>query len=575
MAPMPHLRRRALVTNRSFLVRNHDLAIAIPVWCVWREHCSETDRHDGSLGNARNGCNIMRPFVANDMESDRRRAARWGAIPSAQVRLPLPLCGGGPEPARTLRAAADPTDPPTLAAEAPLEEIDLQPPPEAGSLALEEPEEETPEVVRGEDAIGRYLKEIGKAKLLTRAQESEIGRRIEAGEAELRRQLMEVPLVFQSVIELAERVRARTLPVDDFVVFPEGDPTPARVRSVMTALGRLTRLAATMRIRPGRGVVPQRARLAEMVAGLRLKPTVMEELVVELERVSRQLEALKAAPPGAPAAKELRALEVRVGLSGAELRARLSAIRAQDRLIREVKRQMIEANLRLVVSIAKRYRGSDVPLLDLIQEGNIGLIKAVDRFKYRRGFKFSTYATWWIRQSITRGIADRSRTIRIPVHMVEILNRLGRTRRALSGSLGREPTAEELAQRMRMPVARIRELLEKPTRTVSLQTPIGAGNGGELGDLLEDTQVGPADAGVLGRDMATQVERALGKLSTKEREVLRLRFGIGAEREHTLEEIGERFALTRERIRQIETSALRKLHRLGGGNGLRALLGVS
>jgi RNA polymerase primary sigma factor len=494
----------------------------------------------------------VRPFIANDLESDRRRATSWGTIPPSQVRLPLPLCGGGPEPSRAPSAVARPADPPTPAADEPLEEA----------------EEETPEVVREEDPIGRYLKEIGKAKLLTRAQESEIGRRIEAGEAELRRQLMEVPLALQSVIELAERVRARTLPIDDLVVFPEGEPTPARVRSVMTALGRLTRAAATTRGGPGR------APLAEMVAGLHVKPTVMEGLVVELERVDRQLEALKAAPPGAPAAKERRALEVRVGLSGAELRARLSAVREQDRLIREVKRQMIEANLRLVVSIAKRYRHSAIPLLDLIQEGNIGLIKAVDRFKYRRGFKFSTYATWWIRQSITRGIADRSRTIRIPVHMVDTLNRLGRTRQALSGSLGREPTAEELARRMRMPVARIRELLEKPTRTVSLQTPIGVGNGGELGDLLEDTQVGPADAGVVGRDVATQVERALGKLSDKEREVLRLRFGIGAEREHTLEEIGERFALTRERIRQIETSALRKLHRLGGGNGLRALLGA-
>jgi len=226
------------------------------------------------------------------------------------------------------------------------------------------------------------------------------------------------------------------------------------------------------------------------------------------------------------------------------------------------------------VSIAKRYRRSGVPLLDLIQEGNIGLIKAVDRFKYRRGFKFSTYATWWIRQSITRGIAERSRTIRIPVHMVDTLNRLGRTRRALVERLGHEPTVEELAQRMRMPAAKISKLLEEPARTVSLQTPIGADNGAELGDFLEDTQVGPADAGAVGLDMATQVDRALGTLSDKERQVVRQRFGIGIEREHTLEEIGERLGLTRERIRQIETAALRKLRRLGDGDGLRALLGV-
>jgi RNA polymerase primary sigma factor len=527
------------------------------------------------LGNAGSWRNIMKPFVRNDLEGDRRRAICWGTIPPAQLRLPLR--GGGPEPSTALSDPVPtvPADPPAAAGKEPLEEVDLEAPPTAGSLALEEPEEEAPEVVRQEDPVGRYLKEIGKAKLLSRGQEIEIGRRIEAGEAELRRQLVEVPLALQSVIELAERVRARTLPIDDLVVFPEGDPTPARVRSLMTVLGRLIRLAATLHVRPrGRGIHPQRARLAEMAGGLRLKPAVMDGLVVELERVGRQLEALEAARPTGQATTELRALEARVGLSGAGLRARLSAIREQDRLIREVKRQMIEANLRLVVSIAKRYRRSGVPLLDLIQEGNIGLIKAVDRFKYRRGFKFSTYATWWIRQSITRGIAERSRTIRIPVHMVETLNRLGRTRQSMSESLGREPTPEELAQRMRMPVARIRKLLEETSRTVSLQTPIGADNGAELGDFLEDMQIGPADAGVVGRDVATQVERALAKLSDKEREVLRLRFGIGIEREHTLEEIGERFALTRERIRQIETTALRKLHRLGGGNGLRALLGV-
>jgi RNA polymerase primary sigma factor len=514
---------------------------------------------------------IVRPFVRNELDSGRRLAKYWGAIPPAQLRLPMQLRGGGPESARALTAPvpAAPADPPPAAGEETLD-VDLESPPGLG--ALDEQEEEAPEEVREEDPIGRYLKEIGKAKLLTRAQEIEIGRRIEAGEAELRRQLGEVPFALESVIGLAERVRAGTLRIDELVVFPEGDPTPARVRALMTALGRLTRMAATTRVRPGRGVHPQHARLAELVAGLRLKPAVMEELVVELERVGRQLEALEAAPPAGSAKKALRALEDKVGLSGAELRARLPAIHKQDQLVREVKRQMIEANLRLVVSIAKRYRGSGVPLLDLIQDGNIGLITAVDRFKYRRGFKFSTYATWWIRQSITRGIANRSRTIRIPVHVVETLNRLGRTRRTMADALGREPTAEELAQRMRMPATRIRELLEQPSRTVSLQTRIGADGGAELGDFLEDTQLRPTDAGVVGREVATQVELALAKLSDKEREVLRLRFGIGVEREHTLEEIGERFALTRERIRQIETAALRKLHRLCGGNGLRALL---
>jgi RNA polymerase primary sigma factor len=301
-----------------------------------------------------------------------------------------------------------------------------------------------------------------------------------------------------------------------------------------------------------------------MVAGLRLKPTVMEELVVELERVSRQLEALKAAPPGAPAAKELRALEVKVGLSGAELRARLSAIRAQDRLIREVKRQMIEANLRLVVSIAKRYRGSDVPLLDLIQEGNIGLMKAVDRFQYRRGFKFSTYATWWIRQQVGRAVADYGRTIRLPVHVMESLNKLTRARTELLTELGREPRPPELAARVGTTTGKVELLLDAAKYPASLEAPVGEREETPLGHLVRDVTSRSPEEDVIRGDLAREVERAMGPLTDREREVLRLRYGLGLDRELTLEEIGRRLSLTRERIRQIEAKAMAKIRAARG-----------
>jgi RNA polymerase primary sigma factor len=493
------------------------------------------------------------------------RALRWGAIPPSRLRLPLELRGGsaGAAPGRRAAGTTSLLEPGAPAGT----EDEFVAETEAAPVDVwEEPQEQGRPATPAEDPTARYLREIGKAKLLTAAQEVEIGARIEAGQAELRQQLAAVPVALRTVTDLAARVRARTLPLHELIVFPEGEPTPARARAVMATLGRVTRMADALGAGAQRGAaVSDRKRLEDLVAGLPLKPAVLERLVLELEQLAAQDEA-------AGTRRELRAREARIGLSRADFRARLSAIRLQDRLVREVKRRMIEANLRLVVSVAKRYRRSGIPLLDLIQDGNIGLIKAVDRFQYRRGFKFSTYATWWIRQSITRGIADRGRTIRLPVHLIEVLNRLTRTRRVLSDTLGREPTPGELAQHMRMPVARIRQLLAAPGRVVSLQTPVGEDNGAELGEFLEDTQIAPADADVTRRDLAAQVEHALGVLSDKEREVLRLRFGLGVDREYTLEEIGRRFALTRERIRQIETAALRKLQRLGGGDGLRALI---
>src|SRR5438309_2196891 len=248
----------------------------------------------------------------------------------------------------------------------------------------------------------------------------------------------------------------------------------------------------------------------------------------------------------------------------------VQVIDRRDRTVRQGKRELMEANRRLVMSVAKRYLGSVLSVVALVQEGNIELMKAVDRFQYRRGFKFSTYATWWIRQAITRAIADHSRTIRIPVHMVETLNRISRVNRNLVNEIGREPTPEELAQRTGVPAKKVRLILESSRKPLSLETPIGEDS--ELGDFLEDKSAGSPNESLLNQDLTTQVERALSMLSPKEKEILRLRFGIGEEGEHTLEEVGKRFEVTRERIRQTEAKALRKLRHPLRGRHLRAVV---
>ena len=464
------------------------------------------------------------------------RARRWGMLPVGRMSLPLPIAGASPD--RHDDAAA------ALVAELP-EPVDRA------------------EVPAVEDPVRRYFSEIGKARLLTPEAEVEIGKRIEAGETELRRALAEIPMTVQTLAQLAARVKRAEIALDEVVVFPEGEPTPAMARRALAALGRL----ADRRLSGGR--------IADLLTGLPLKPEVREKLVLDVERASNDIAALEAAPPSPATARRLRTMQAAVGMPRKDFRALLSRIRDCDVRVREAKRQMIEANLRLVVSVAKRYAWSGVPLLDLIQDGNIGLIKAVDRFQYRRGFKLSTYATWWIRQAITRGIADRGRTIRLPVHLVETLKRLGRARGAMIQALGREPTPEELAQRMRMPACKVRQLLEAPGQPVSLQTPIGTDNGAELGDFLEDTQVTPVDAALALMERVAGVSAALGALTEKERQVLRLRFGLEAEREHTLEEIGARFGVTRERIRQIEMRALAKLRGVPRGHDLRAFIEVS
>jgi RNA polymerase primary sigma factor len=270
--------------------------------------------------------------------------------------------------------------------------------------------------------------------------------------------------------------------------------------------------------------------------------------------------------------KEIKALEEKVGLSSKEVKEINRSMSMGETKMRRAKKDMVEANLRLVISIAKKYTNRGLQFLDLIQEGNIGLMKAVDKFEYRRGYKFSTYATWWIRQAITRSIADQARTIRIPVHMIETINKLNRVSRQMMQDMGREPTPEELSKELDMPEDKVRKVLKIAKEPISMETPIGDDEDSNLGDFIEDTVIESPLENATDESLHFATDDVLSSLTAREAKVLRMRFGIGMNTDHTLEEVGKQFDVTRERIRQIEAKALRKLRHPARSSHLRSFL---
>src|SRR3569832_1455897 len=303
---------------------------------------------------------------------------------------------------------------------------------------------------------------------------------------------------------------------------------------------------------------------------MRASPARQKAIAKKLGLRPGEIETMSAVVAAAEA--KIERVEEDAKLTEEVLRTTVTEIQDGEIKAEKAKAALIEANLRLVVSIAKKYTSRGLQFLNLIQEGNIGLMKAVDKFEYRRGYKFSTYATWWIRQAITRAIADQARTIRIPVHMIETINKLIRTSRALVQELGREPTSEEIAKRMDIPVSKVRKVLKIAQEPISLETPIGEEEDSHLGDFIEDRGVGsPADA-VININLKEMTEQVLNTLTPREEKVIKMRFGVGDGSEHTLEEVGQSFAVTRERIRQIEAKALRKLRHPSRSRKLRAFL---
>jgi RNA polymerase primary sigma factor len=460
------------------------------------------------------------------------------------------------------------------------------------------------------DPVRMYLRQMGRVPLLTREQEVSIAKRIENGQIRANRVISRSPIAIAELVKIGDELEAGTLSIRDVVAFSEQadideqeDRGDEYLRLTLEGIQKIRLLSrqgqkewekvrAEMKVTRGkkskkflrlkRRAVRARLDIARAIKELNLKEDTRQRLIHaigavykevrslerEIEKLTEKLGRKRIKPDDEKEYKRqisadkrrLKQIEAETYLSPVEVKRSHQAIAVSEAQTTEAKREMTEANLRLVVSIAKKYVNRGLQFLDLIQEGNIGLMKAVDKFEWRRGYKFSTYATWWIRQAITRAIADQARTIRIPVHMIETINKLVKTSRALVQEFGREPTNEEIAERVDMSVAKVRSVFKMAQQPVSLETPIGEEEDSHLGDFIEDKSGSNPSESVVASNLREITDEVLATLSPREEKVIKMRFGLGAQgEEHTLEEVGEDFSVTRERIRQIEAKALRKL----------------